>query len=368
MECTNPLQGPLTQYGTMSYPKHEALSSPTQVALTQYEPVSSPTQKTLAVFGTMVYKPGPLSVQNKRILENLRAKIASEHLNFAALQKQESFWSKIWSYLPFPSAKTTGQTVGQLTAITHGAQLSNAVIDRLTPALLPHGLPAIGINIAAEVTKLALNPYVLPLVGMALTQGGGIVLQATAFLAGCVYNRIMKQPDNTLSLEDLSAKKSVFTVMEDGTIVDVNGEMLTTRDLLDIAQAVNTYVLTCKLCEAQKEDVENIFNEYLKKAISPISAKHFAIITVAKEQLQSANSANNFEKIEKAINLLVKYANTEPEMVENLRHLQRSRSAEWDDSVTDLANEEEWLLMDKEDKIPLAISNVDEPKEIKSPI
>lgn len=305
---------------------------PSNMALVPVQPAAQPIAQTESNKQT-----GQISQVNKEILGKYAGHIYTKHLTPSHLIKTEKsgFWMTISSWLP--TAYTVGSNVGWAIALTHGGDTSNWVVSKIAHKVLPppaakssgwegfkNRLLGIEERSVEEAAKLLLTPKILPILTSVCTSGGGITMMAAAALAGVLYNRLIGTPGTKYTLDTLPDLDSLLKVNEEGKIVDANGTEMTLRDLKDICLTINRYDLTCKLMTAKKEEIEGIFNSYLKDRVSyldgsEIDAKDREIIAIAKDRLMGNNPMNYAEDIVNSINLLADHVPAMKMSLEDIR-------------------------------------------------
>lgn len=269
------------------------------------------------------------SAYNKRILYNYANELENQIGNLGPKPEQGSLIGSKVSAL-MPSSKQVGSFIGSSLATTHGAAVTNGTIDFVCKKLFVaekndtwtswFNSTLLGVvrPTIAETAKLMITPKVLPIMQILGGPLGGLTAAGTVALFTILYGRIYGADNNKFSL---SNPPPLDKLLErdplNGTIVDANGNELTTQDLKDIEKTVKKYDTVCKFIDFNKKGLDQLLHKLMLirsdsadiyyQDGQQVSEEEIRIMEKAYKRLMGTNPMEKAEGIHEMIKLLAKH-------------------------------------------------------------
>ncbi|MEC7840074.1 MAG: hypothetical protein VX777_08550 [Chlamydiota bacterium] len=268
----------------------------------------------------MVNMNASLSDTNKIIIEGQLQKLESK-LNFVQANNQKSntgFFSKVSSYISplIPSAEGVGQEIGKRIGLTHGASVSNGMIDYVAAKIFQPTKP-VGFfegysrtaveKVAAEGVKLYVTPALVPIAAALGANIGGLTAIGTVALGRILYNSYFASNKSEYDIKNLPPIEEICKVNEKNQIVLFDGRILDKKDVEDIRTTVLRHQITAEIYNSS--NVEDTIDKYLDACSIPDDNDKLKEFIEATETAYDVLSRDNTvrkgdKKIKKMIKIL----------------------------------------------------------------
>lgn len=189
-------------------------------------------------------------------------------------EKSNSVWNTIVSYLP--SSRSVGSLLGEWTALTYGAQLSNSTVDFLASKIFNQPAPSLSyweifknkVTGAAQTTvtgsvKVLVTPGFVKSLSLLGATAGGMTGAALAGTIVYMYHQYLNNAKGLAKLQALSLDQ-LIKVSESGQLIDAFGRELSANDIKMMQRLISKYNLITLLSRQERDKVSGfLFDNYL---------------------------------------------------------------------------------------------------------